>query len=180
MADERTMAHPVEDSVPQVDNAVAVGEDLAFQHRWWRFEKGIWIFFGLILLADALGVFGRGLLAKAERRAADGTMWVKYERVERANTPSIMTIHFDPSAVHNGTVRLFVSESVVKQLGAQRVIPQPQSSTLSADGVTYSFLTSGGASTVEIALEPSFAGVQDFRVQVEGAAAVRGRVAVVP
>lgn len=36
---------PVEDTVPKVNNEVAVGEDLNFQRAWWKVERGIWIFF---------------------------------------------------------------------------------------------------------------------------------------
>lgn len=87
-------SEPIEDSVSKVDDAIAVGEDLNFQRRWWRFEREIWVAFALILVADMLGVFGRGYLSKAELHAPDKTLDVKYERVERASTPSIMTISF--------------------------------------------------------------------------------------
>ena len=65
MAKEKLLDPLKGDEVPKVDNAVAVGEDLEFQERWWTFERVIWSFFALILLADMLGAFGRGWLAKA-------------------------------------------------------------------------------------------------------------------
>ncbi len=171
---------PVEDSVPQVDNAIAVGEDLEFQRRWWKFERAIWVFFAVLLVADALGAFGRGWLAKAKREAADGSLHLQYERVERANTPSIMTLRFDPSVVRDGELKLFVSQSIVKELGAQRVVPQPRTSTLGGGGITYSFSATGGPMVVEIALEPSFPGVHEFSMRVESDAEVKGKVVVVP
>ena len=172
--------HPVTDSVPKVDNAVAVGEDLKFQQRWWRFEHLAWGFFALVLIADAVGCFGRGPVAKVERRTPDQSLRVRYERIERASTPSLMTIHFGPSAVRNGEVRLFVSDTILQELGAQRVIPQPAASIVGEGGVTYSFPVSAGMQTMQIALSPSFPGVHRFVMRVPGADAITGRIAVVP
>ena len=45
---------PVVDSVPKVADEVAVGEDLNFQHKWWKFERIIWSFFILVLLVTCL------------------------------------------------------------------------------------------------------------------------------
>lgn len=55
----------VKDDVPRYNDEVAVGEDLEFQRKWWKFENAVWLFFGVIILCDILGVFGRGWLAKA-------------------------------------------------------------------------------------------------------------------
>ena len=180
MPDQDQVTKPVEDNVPQVENAVAVGEDLAFQRRWWRFENVAWWVFGAILLADALGAFGRGYLAKASRQTPDGTMSLQYERVERANTPSVMTIRFGPRAIANGAIRLHVSATLLQELGAQRVIPQPAFSTVDDDGVTYMFPVSAARGVVEIALEPSFPGVHRFTMGIAGADAVSEKIAVVP
>ncbi len=167
--------------VPKVDNAVAVGEDLRFQERWWSFERFIWIVFALIILADVLGVFGRGWLAKAELHNANSGLDVKYERVQRAMTPSVVSIQFRPTAVHNGNVQLYVSNSMVKELGESRVIPQPERSMIGDGGVLYSFPTEGREPlTVDLELQSSFPGVHPFTLQVPGMQATGGRVVVVP
>ncbi len=54
------LTKPVEDSVPKVSEAVAVGENLDFQRSWWRFERVVWSVFLVILICDVLGLFGRG------------------------------------------------------------------------------------------------------------------------
>ncbi len=180
LTEEVPFTKPVGDSVPKVDNAVAVGEDLEFQRRWWKFERVVWSFFLLILLCDILGLFGRGWLAKAHVTTPDGTLDVKYERIERASTPSIMTIQLGQSAIQNGAAHLFVSESLIKQLGAQRVAPQPANSTIGNGGITYTFSASEVPATVEIALESSFPGIHHFVLQVPGSEPVQGTVTVVP
>ena len=171
---------PVEDSVAKVNREVAVGEDVEFQRKWWRFEKSVWIIFSLILLADVLGLFGRGWLAKQERKASDGSIDVKYERIERTSTPSIVTVRFDGSDIRNGEVKLYVSETLVKELAAQRVVPAPKSTIIGQGGLTYVFAASTPPASVEIALEPTGPGLRHFMMQVPGAQPVRADVVVVP
>jgi hypothetical protein len=171
---------PVEDSVAKVNDDVAVGEDLEFQRAWWRFENAAWLIFTLIIILDLSGLFGRGPLAKAERRSEDGTIDLKYERIERTDSPSIMTLRFGPSAIHDGKIRLYVSESLVKPLGTQRVIPAPQETLIGDGGLTYSFPASQTPASVDFALQPSGPGIFDFTVGVVGAEKVHGRVVVVP
>src|SRR3978361_2330098 len=158
---------PVEDSVPKVDGTVAVGEDLKFQRKWWRFESAIWGFFLFCLVCALLGLFGRGDLAKAKVSTADQTLMLDYERIERAGTPSIMPLHFGQSAIHDGRINVFISQSIVKRLGAQRISPQPALSTLSNGGITYTFAAEG-PSVVEISLSTSFPGSQRFTMSFWG------------
>ncbi len=171
--------NPVADSVPRVDGKIAVGDNLAFQRKWWRFERGIWVFFGLLLVADVAGAFGRGYLAYAQARADDNSLEVKYERIERASTPSAMTITVSPAEIHDGSVRLFVSESVIKQLGASRIAPQPGVSELTEGGVNYTFPASGAA-VIELALQPTVPGRYKFDMHVLGGQDVERDVVVVP
>ena len=158
---------PIDDSVPKQGD-IAIGEDLEFQRRWWKFERGLWRFFFLLIVADVLGLFGRGWLADAKQTDAGHTVTLNYERVERASTPSILTFHFTPAAVAGGSIKLYVSEAVIQGLGAQRISPQPESSVLGNGGITYTFPTTAAPATAEIQLQPSFPGVHHFRVAVVG------------
>jgi hypothetical protein len=176
----KPVTKPVQDSVAKVNNEVAVGEDLDFQRKWWRFENAAWIFFTLIIILDLAGLFGRGPIAKAERRTADGTIDVKYERIERTGSPSIMTIAFGPAAIQNGKVHLYVSNSLVKPLGTQRVIPAPQDSVIGEGGLTYTFPTTKPPASVDLELQPSGPGIYDFTIHVIGAQPVHAKIVVVP
>jgi hypothetical protein len=169
----------VEDSVPKVGD-VAVGEDLEFQRRWWRFERAVWIFFLILLVCDVIGLFGRGWLAKAQRSTSDRALTIDYERIERASTPSIMTMTFSAAAVHDGRVRVFVSESMIEPLGAQRISPQPLVSALGEGGLTYTFPVGSTPAIVRFTLQPSFPGPHKIRLQVPGGETVAATVFVVP
>jgi hypothetical protein len=176
----KPLTDPVQDSVAKVNEEVAVGEDLDFQRRWWRFENAAWAFFALIIVLDLAGLFGRGPIAKAERRAADGTIDVRYERIERTNSPSIMAIEFGPSAIQGHKIQLYISSSLVKPLGTQRVIPAPQDTVIGDGGLTYTFPASKPPASVDLALQPSGPGIYDFTVGVLGAQPVHARIVVVP
>ncbi len=176
----QTSMQAVEDSVSKVEDEVSVGEDLEFQRKWWRFETAVWWFFGLVLLLDLAGAFGRGPLAKAQRRAADGSINVKYERIERTGTPSFLSIQFGQNAIHDGQVKLFVSESIVKELGAQRVVPAPLTTEVGNGGLLYTFPASGQPASVELSLQPTAPGRFEFVMRVPDKAPIQASVVVVP
>ncbi len=168
-----TPTRPIQDSVAKVNNEVAVGEDLAFQRRWWKFERGIWLFLALLVVLDLAGLFGRGPLSKAHKQTADGMLRMNYEWVERFGTPSILTLHFSPQAVQDGVIRLWVSDAVVVTLGNQRVLPQPQTSVTGNGGVLYTFASTAQPNSVAFALEPAHIGRAHFEVRLVG----RGTIA---
>jgi hypothetical protein len=175
-----SLTKPIDDSVEKVNGEVAIGEDLPFQRKWWRFERATWIFFGLILLLDVVGVFGRGPLAKARRTATDGSIDVRYDRIERNGTPTILTIDIGSAAIKDGKVVLYVSNSLVKELGAQRVIPAPEGTTIGEGGLYYSFPVSDLPASVEFALEPTGPGLRHLTLQVPGSSPVKIDIFVVP
>lgn len=169
---------PVGDSVPKINDEVAVGEDLEFQRRWWRFERTIWIVFGLILVATATGVFGAGPLA--HRKTSNDAMYVEYDGVDRAESPAMLRVSFKPEVIHEGKVQLFVSESVVKELGAQRIIPAPESSTVGGGGITYVFSATTAPASVAFALQPASPSVTHFTVRVPGQPGITERIVTMP
>lgn len=172
---------PVRDTdVPKVEGAIAVGEDLDFQRKWWRFEKIVWSVFVLILIADLLGLLGRGPLANAKGVAADGSLHLKYERVLRENTSSIMTFLPGKNAIQDGKLQLFVSDTIVKELGSQRIIPQPEHSAIGNGGVTYTFPASNNPMMIQIELKPSFLGSHPFQVEIPGHPAINAKPFVLP
>jgi hypothetical protein len=177
---EQPFTKPVEDSVPKTGDKVAVGENLEFQRKWWKFERIIWSIFVLLIICDLLGLFGRGWLANAQRETPDGALKLNYERIERTSTPSVMTLHFGPSAIQNGHIQFYISDSIVKPLGAERISPQPATSTVGNDGITYVFPATQSPADVQISLQPSMPGSYPFRIQMAGEAPIEAHIFVVP
>jgi len=171
----------VENSVAKVNEEVAVGEDLAFQRAWWRFERIVWAFFVIIIVLDLGGAFGRGPMAQAQVTSANHSLSVHYERIERAGTPSILSVKMDAGAIRDGQATLFVSDSLVSGLGARRIIPEPASTRIGDGGLSYTFPITEPPFSVRFELEPPGAG--RFPVEIAagpGAAAVTAVVWVVP
>jgi hypothetical protein len=171
---------PVEETIAKVNDEVAVGSDLQFQRRWWRFERLVWILFGVIVILDLLGAFGRGYLAKRHLRTSDTSLDLTYERIERFQTPSIFTIRFGPAAIHGGQAQLWVSDSLVRSLGNQRVIPQPDASVVGQGGILYTFRATSPPASVAFAVEPASVGIVPLTMRVPGLQEIRTRILVVP
>ncbi len=171
---------PVEDSVPQINNEFAVGSDLAFQAGWARFERIAWILLTVFLLLSLAGVFGRGPVANAEKKASDGSIDVKYERVQRFGTPSVLTVQFPASSIKDGTVQLWADDSLVKPLGTQRVVPQPQSSVIGDGGILYTFRATKVPASVEFQTQPAVIGSSQLKLRVPGKAEFTANIFVVP
>ena len=177
---KRPWTTPVADTVPKVDGEVAVGEDIRFQRRWWMFERAIWAFFILLIGCDLAGAFGQGWLSKAKATVPDKSLSIDYERIARSGTPSTMVLHFGPSAIHDGQTRVFLSDSVVKDLGAIRIAPQPAASTIGEGGIAYTFLATTSPAQVEVQLQPAHPGRTSFRVAMPGQPAIVRQVFVMP
>jgi hypothetical protein len=175
-----TQTAPVEDSVAKVNNELAVGSDLEFQKRWWRFEKFIWVLFTLIVVLNLLGGFGRGWLAKARMSAEDGSLTLTYERIARFSSPSRLQVELGPGTIRDGKIELWVSDSLVKALGNQRVIPEPVSSQVGTGGILYTFAAAGVPASVEFSLEPSSLGRQELTLRVPGKSPVTSKIFVMP
>jgi hypothetical protein len=164
-----------------VNEEVAVGEDLRFQRSWWRFERIVWGFFILVIALDLAGAFGRGPLAHAHITSPDQTLSVRYERIQRTGTPSLMSIRLDAAAVRAGEATLFIGDKLVSALGAQRIIPQPATTRIGDGGLTYTFPVTSLPAIVRIELEPPGPGRFSFEISTGSpAGAVTANVWVVP
>lgn len=178
---------PVEDSVAKVNNEIAVGSDLQFQRKWWRFERAVWSAFVIIVVLDLLGLFGRGPIANAKMIAADNSFTVKYERIERFRTPSILSVLIAPSAIHDGKFQLWLSQGYVDPLGNQRIIPQPLTSEPQDGGILYTFQigqeklgSERQQPTVQFALEPGETGIFKLQIGIPGGSQLQTRIFVMP
>lgn len=60
-----------------------VGEDLAFQRRVWRVQRGGWVVMFAVVIAALAGAFGLGPLAEGEARSADGALSARWDRIAR-------------------------------------------------------------------------------------------------
>jgi hypothetical protein len=171
---------PVRDSVAKINDELAVGSDLEFQRRWEKMEKIVWAVLTLFLVLSLAGAFGRGPVAKGHVRASNGSFEVEYERIQRFGAPSILTVDFQPAAIHGGTVQLWVSDALVKPLGNQRIVPQPLKSVIGEGGILYTFPATTSPASVEFQTQPSAIGRSELTVRVPGLSEVSTKIFVMP
>lgn len=171
---------PVESSISKVNDEIAVGADLEFQKRWWRFERIVWIVFTVIIALDLAGAFGRGPLAKAHLSSANRSVDVEYERIARYQTPSNLIIRLRRQTVPDRKVQLWVSDSLVRELGNQRVVPQPQTSALDRNGILYTFPAGPVPDSVEFSMQLTKPGLHQFALRVSGSELLTGTILVMP
>jgi hypothetical protein len=107
-------------------------------------------------------------------------MRVTYDHVVRSGTPCNLAVQFGADAAQGNSVQLVVSDSVVKSLGARRVIPQPDTSQIAAGRMMYTFPSANPPGEVDFELQPGAPGLYRFSLQVPGHPAVTRRVLVLP
>ncbi len=78
-----------------------VREDMAFQHKVWRFERVGWYVLVLLVILTLLGLFSRGPLSSRELQSRDGSLGVEYEAFHRNGSTNAMVIRLkgQPNAV---------------------------------------------------------------------------------
>ena len=171
---------PVTDSVKKVNDEFAVGADLEFQKSWQKFERAIWILLAGFIVLSLAGVFGRGPLAQGHVEASDRSIRVDYERVQRFGTPSVMTINFPATSIQDGVVQLWASDTLVKPLGTQRIVPQPLRSVIGNGGILYTFPVTNVPASIEFQSQPAALGLSELTLRVPGKAELKTRIFVMP
>ena len=115
-----------------------------------------------ILLAAALGLFGRGLLSQATLEVGDpgqaaGSVTLEYERFGRAHSES-QFVFSSPARTSHETFSLWLSGDYLKDAELIRMTPEPISQELTSSGVRYHFRVQDGPQTVIVRLKPGRAG----------------------
>jgi hypothetical protein len=150
------------------------GFDEQFEDLWWRVEVVGWCVMALLVAGGALGLFGRGPLARA--RTAPAPLTVEYDRVVRYATPTRLTVsvpHVQPET------RVFISRSLLDQVAMQSVEPPAMGSQPRSDGAVLIFAPGAGG-TITLVAQPAMIGVVSHTVSTGGAASVEFTQLVLP
>jgi hypothetical protein len=116
-----------------------IGQDLAFEKRWWKIERTGWVVIALVLLAALLGFLGPGPLTKKTAGQRNGLLWVDYHQFERYQAPIDLKVHLSHQAPQNGEVRLWISREYVEAIEIEHVDPQPESVEIGEQRFVYTF-----------------------------------------
>jgi hypothetical protein len=120
------------------------GHDIEFERREWKVQRVAWVVMTLIIVAAAVGLFGNGVFAEADKTAADGSVRVDYHRIARHHQPRTLAVDVSPQFVAGGEIRIWLGKEYVNELGLQNIIPEPESTEIEPDRVVYTFTAGEG------------------------------------
>lgn len=150
---------------------IEAGCDPAFERGWWRVQRICWVVFSILLLAGVAGLFGNGPLSRATAEPPGAELHVRYERLARRETPTILELHLDRPALASGQVRIRLNRELVQRLRIKDIIPAPLSTQPLAGGARFTFSTDPtlDSATIVFIQDPTVPGIVDGEVAIEGA-----------
>ena len=156
-------------------SGIDINEDIDYQWREWRAQRIAWVFFGMVLLAALLGLFGQGPLSKRRIGEPDSPLSMEFEQIDRYQAPTDMTIFVGPNVAQGDIIRLSFNKEFMERVEVQHFIPEPESSAAGPEVVTYGFRVSDPGQPVEVRLDFQHekAGLARGEVRLEGGDALR-------
>lgn len=134
-------------------------------------ERSGWAFVALVLIAALLGLLGPGPLSYRSRTAADGSLSVEYNLIERYEAPAELRIDVNPKLVKTHGVRLMVSRSLVDEITLDSVSPIPANVEAIGNRMVYTFDMKGLApheGTIVARFQNDSFGMKDYDIGLEG------------
>jgi hypothetical protein len=116
-----------------------INQDLPFQQRSWTAQRIGWAAMALLVLAALIGVFGQGPLSRAVAHDPTALFRVEFERFARYQTTFPLRVHFTHEAARNGALSMWISREYLNHVRIKTIMPEPTTTRLSSDGLTYLF-----------------------------------------
>ena len=148
--------------------SIEIDQDLDFQRKSWKVQRVGWIIMLLVAFGGLLGVFGDGPFANAT--VGDSrTLSIDYQRLVRLSAEEKLAITMGNVPAGSGsTVGVWIDRRWMSRHQVQGIVPEPESTSVAADRVTYHFKTD---SRVPSKVE--------FDLQTNGIGLIRGRAGIV-
>ena len=148
-----------------------VREDMAFQHRVWRFERVGWYVLVLLVILTLLGLFSRGPLSSRELHNRDGSLGVEYEAFHRngSSNPMIIRLKGQPNAV----LEVELGGDWLEGFEVQTLQPTPVRSAGAGQGMTlWVQADERGQASLHLSLLADGLGTYHSRIAVFGGATI--------
>ncbi|WP_460135240.1 hypothetical protein [Pseudomonas sp. S1_E04] len=145
------------------DRCYPVREDMALQHKVWRFERVGWYALLLLIGLTVAGLFSKGPLSTAETRSADGSLRVEYQRFLRNGASDVLVIHIAGRA--REVLEVQIKGEWLRGFEVEMLQPPPIKASAAGEGVTFWVLGDNhGQAVLHLALRSD--GVGRFDTQV--------------
>lgn len=102
-----------------------VNEDIAHQRLVWRYERVFWVLWALIIVAALLGLLGHGPLSGRTLAPADTALQIHYNRFERYQSESVVTVQVQADAERGPLTRLVIAGDYLQHFQISYIEPPP-------------------------------------------------------
>lgn len=148
-----------------------VREDMAYQAKVWRFERGGWYVLVLLVVLGLLGLFSRGVISTREVSSDDGHLHAEYEMFHRNGSTNAMKINL--SGKPDATLELDIGGELLEGFSVETLQPQPLRSRNSAQGMRLWLQADGqGQATLYLTLRGDGLGLFRSRIESPGSTGV--------
>ena len=131
------------------------GHDIEYQRREWIAQRIGWTVMALLVVAALVGLLGgSGWFAIDELDSPNGTLSLRYHRMEHYHDPTELELEVAPEAVENGELRIWVDDRYARGLEIEGIIPEPDQVQIEPERVVYVFLV--GQPTAPLTIQMAF------------------------
>jgi hypothetical protein len=140
----------------------------SFQRREYLFERTGWVLMGLILIAAAVGLFGKGWLSEAV--LSQDTFRMEYDRFLHAGDITSLRLEIPAERQEEGIIAVAFPNHYLHKFRIERIVPEPESSAHGDQTVFWFTVTrTGQPVTLLFRLEPQEMGRLNGTIYVNGA-----------
>jgi len=119
-----------------------IDQDIAFQRKEWRVQRGAWLIAVLVLLLALSGLFGGGPLANASVSDTANVLTVDHQRIDRMHSPSSISLKVIPAGTQP-TLELWIDNDYLDGLKIVSIRPEPSSMIPDGDRTIFAFELAG-------------------------------------
>lgn len=155
-------------------------QDMAYERRFWVFERVGWVAMAGVVALALLGVFGEGPVSQGTAGGSGQGLIVEYERIARRNSPQTLRLGLTAPPGPEGKVKVSLDRKFLESIQVESVSPEPESEEGRPRRRVYEFAVSGGEPTVDFKFKTEAIGWLEGTAAVEGMPAVNFRQFVYP
>lgn len=145
-----------------------IREDMAYQVKVWRFERGGWYALVLMMVLALCGLFSRGPLSTHEAHGSDGKVRVQYEMFHRHGSSNPMKITVIGLA--NAPVELELAGELLDGFSIESLLPEPIRASSAGQGMKLWLQTDfQGRASLYLTLQGEGLGLFHTRIASPGA-----------
>lgn len=147
-----------------------IAQDLVWQERMWKAERIGWVVAVMLLLANFVGLVGRGPLSQTLTGEQGDVIWVEYDRIAHLKAAATVRVHLGEEVLAADAVEIWLRQPYLNQMQISRITPEPSQVAVARDRYVYTFALQEPLESLTIAfdLTPVDFGLVDTEVGLEG------------